>query len=93
MLSLNPLLSTLFRKIGNSYFPVIPTILLNGFYKDESFVPSFNPIDIFENIKLLINQKQTLPMKPFYKNFKGGIELNDDHMITRGLIKEFSNET
>ena len=93
MLSLTPLSRTLFRKIGNSFLPIIPTVLVNGFYNEQSFVPRFNPIDVVENIKLLLNDKETLTMKPFYKHFKGDIELTDEHMIARGVIKQFGSDS
>ena len=72
-----------------TYVPIIPMILVNG---SEGIgtgwstnVPSFNPIDIIENLRLKIEGKEMKPMRPWYRGFKGKIEkLSDTCYLTRG---------
>ena len=59
------------------YTPIIPMILVNGasgigtgFSTD---IPTFNPVDIINNIYNLMDGKKIKTMKPFYNNFKGKI--------------------
>jgi DNA topoisomerase II len=73
------------------YWPILPTILINGFEgigRDWiTKIPSFNPKDIIINIKRMINKKKPLEMKPYYKNFQGSIVfLNKKTLVTTGII-------
>ena len=66
------------------YAPIIPMILVNGAtgigtgYSTD--IPCFNPVDVIENIKLLLeNQKngtnnKLKKMHPYYHNFSGKIK-------------------
>nr|CAD7454987.1 unnamed protein product [Timema tahoe] len=60
------------------YMPVIPMILVNG--ADGigtgwmTKIPNFNPREIIANIKRMLEGEDPIPMKPWYKNFKGTIE-------------------
>eukprot|EP01130_Rhizamoeba_saxonica_P004415 TRINITY_DN1808_c0_g1_i1.p1 TRINITY_DN1808_c0_g1~~TRINITY_DN1808_c0_g1_i1.p1 ORF type:complete len:940 (+),score=205.40 TRINITY_DN1808_c0_g1_i1:57-2822(+) len=60
------------------YVPIVPLILINGEKGIgtgwSSNVPSFNPIDIVKNIKRLMDGEEMIPMKPFYRGFKGEIK-------------------
>jgi DNA topoisomerase-2 len=56
------------------FYPVLPIVLLNttigigsGF---STMVPSYNPVDIIKNIKLVLNGKQQQKMEPWYKGIK-----------------------
>ena len=61
------------------YMPVIPMTLVNG--ADgigtgwSTFVPNFNPRDIISNLRLWLEDKAMYPMKPFYRKFKGTVEM------------------
>lgn len=85
------------------YIPIIPLILVNGVNAGigtgfSSNVPSFNPLEIVEYIKCwlknksLYNEKNELylkPLVPWYKNFKGNIELVDKCKYkTTGIINK-----
>ena len=59
------------------YLPILPTVLING---SEGIgtgwstkLPSFNPLDILESIRNLINNKAIKNIKPWYRHFKGDI--------------------
>jgi len=62
------------------YCPIVPTILINGTrgigtgYSTN--IPKYNPIDICENIKLLLQEKRQKVLKPWYRGFEG--EISED---------------
>lgn len=72
------------------YVPVIPTILVNGAIGIgtgySTSIPSYNPKDIIVNLKNMLNDKDTIEMKPWYKNFKGTVTEN----YTKGSYKKVS---
>ena len=64
------------------YLPIIPMLLVNGAQGIgtgwSSSVPNFNPRDLIENIRKLINAEQPVmddlsPMMPWYQGFQGTI--------------------
>lgn len=71
------------------YVPIIPMILVNGtkgigtgFSTD---IPCYNPIEIINNIKNMIDGKEPEDMKPWYKGFTGRIEkIEDNKYMTFG---------
>lgn len=64
------------------YVPIIPMILVNGTkgigtgFSTE--IPCFNPIEIINNVKRMIDGEEPEEMKPWYKGFTGQIEKIDD---------------
>ncbi|KAK4770618.1 hypothetical protein SAY87_031150 [Trapa incisa] len=60
------------------YMPIIPTVLVNGSEGIgtgwSSYVPNYNPRDIINNVRRLLNGEMTEPMDPWYRGFKGTIE-------------------
>lgn len=81
------------------YAPIIPMVLVNGTQGIgtgfSTKIPSYNPKDIVENIRLLLNDEDQKEMTPWYRGFKGEIkmlkygryqvsgiyEIMDDHTI------------
>ena len=59
------------------YVPVVPMVLING--ADgigtgwSSNIPNYNPEDIVENLKLLMDGKEMNPMTPWFRDFKGTV--------------------
>ncbi|KAJ3428705.1 DNA topoisomerase/gyrase [Anaeramoeba flamelloides] len=59
------------------YVPIIPMILVNGCdgigtgYATK--IPNYSPREIVKNIKRKLKNKKMIPMKPYYRNFKGVI--------------------
>ena len=59
------------------YAPIIPMLLVNGAkgigtgFSTE--IPSFNPLDLIENIRLKMDSKPMKNLKPWYRNFTGTI--------------------
>lgn len=73
------------------YIPIIPMILVNG--ADgigtgwRTKIPNYNPRDILENIRLMLNGEEPKLMKPWYKNFKGSIEFcGEQRYIASGEV-------
>ena len=60
------------------YLPIIPLSLVNGAEGIgtgwSTFIPCFNPRDIVDNLKRLMNNEPYEMMYPWYKGFAGTIE-------------------
>jgi DNA topoisomerase II len=63
------------------YYPILPTILINGCdgigTGFSTKIPCYNPIDIVNNVLRLIHDEPLKDMKPWYRNHLGGIEQLD----------------
>ncbi|XP_055377306.1 DNA topoisomerase 2 [Condylostylus longicornis] len=61
------------------YMPIIPLVLVNG--ADgigtgwSTKIPNYNPRDLVSNIRLMLSGEEPKAIHPWYKNFKGTIEL------------------
>jgi DNA topoisomerase-2 len=69
------------KSIEPDYFvPIIPTVLVNGTEGIGTgfscYVPPYNPSDICANIERIIDGKELVPMKPWFKGFKGRMFLD-----------------
>ena len=74
----------------NYYVPIIPMILVNGTSGIgtgwSTNVPCYNPVDIIDNIKKMIQGKPYKELVPWYKDFNGTIEKIDENtFITKGV--------
>jgi len=81
------------------YFcPIIPMILVNG---SEGIgtgfstkITQYNPLDIVKNLKLMMNNKAPLQMTPYFKNFTGTVEYQNNNMyLIKGAYKRINDET
>jgi len=77
------------------YFPIIPTILINGTEGIacawSTTIPNYNVIDIINYLRNWINKKEeNIKLVPYYRNYKGEIELNKngDGWTSKGILKE-----
>jgi DNA topoisomerase II len=80
------------------YLPVIPTILVNGALGIgtgwSTFVPSFNPRDIVDNIKRKLADQPLKPMHPWWRGFKGSVNQDSDTMYSvKGVWKLKNSKT
>ena len=93
------------------YIPIIPMILVNGSEGIgtgwSSFIPSFNPLDIIKNIKIMINnykksledetinlQEGLTELRPWYRGYTGTIEkLDKNRYISRGKFNVVNDTT
>ncbi|KAJ6107024.1 DNA topoisomerase II eukaryotic-type [Penicillium capsulatum] len=75
------------------YMPVVPMILVNG--ADgigtgwSSSIPNYNPEDIVNNLKRLMDGETTEPMQPWFRGFTGEVvAVGGDRFKFSGIIKE-----
>ncbi|KAG9050359.1 DNA topoisomerase 2 [Tulasnella sp. UAMH 9824] len=80
------------------YVPVIPMILVNGSegigtgYSTN--IPNFNPHDIVANLRRMLRDEPLVPMKPWYRGFKGAIEKVDEGKFScNGIINKLDDST
>ncbi|GES91633.1 DNA topoisomerase II [Rhizophagus clarus] len=78
------------------YLPIIPMILVNGTEGIgtgySTYIPNYNPLDIVNNLKLMIDGENPVPMKPWYRGFQGRIEQTDeDKYKVCGTIESLNN--
>ncbi|KAF0852238.1 mitochondrial DNA topoisomerase II [Andalucia godoyi] len=75
------------------FVPIIPMLLVNGGqgvgtgYSTD--IPSYNPMDILDNVVRMLSGLEPIPMHPFFRGFKGSIvpTPTPGRYITRGLYK------
>ncbi|KAG0688568.1 DNA topoisomerase 2 [Pichia californica] len=81
------------------YTPVLPMLLVNGCEGIGSgwstSIPPFNPIDIIENIRLLMKGEDMKEMSPWFKGWEGTIIREDgkDRWRLEGIIEEIDDNT
>lgn len=61
------------------YIPIIPMVLVNGAEGIgtgwSTSIPNYDPIEIVNNLKCLLDNKEMVKMNPYYRGFKGKMEL------------------
>ena len=80
-----------------AYWPTLPLLLINGSdgiatgYSTK--VPSFNPRDVFDNVKRLLNEEMMVPMTPWFRGFKGEVvEAGDGKWRFNGIVEQDEDE-
>ncbi|KAB8234302.1 DNA topoisomerase 2 [Aspergillus alliaceus] len=75
------------------YVPVVPMVLVNG--ADgigtgwSSSIPNYNPEDIVDNLKRLMDGEEIRPMQPWFRGFTGEVTaIGGDRFKFSGIIKE-----
>ena len=60
------------------YVPILPSVLLNGAEGIgtgwSTSIPNYNPKDVVDNIKCLLNGEEMFAMDPWYRGYNGTIE-------------------
>lgn len=72
------------------FVPVIPMVLVNGCEGIgtgySTYIPPHDPKDVIANIIRIMDGKHVLPMKPYFKGFKGKVEeITPGSFVTRGV--------
>jgi DNA gyrase/topoisomerase IV subunit B len=75
------------------FIPIIPLILINGCAGTgcgfSTSIPSYNPREIIENLKLRLDNKQTMELKPWYRDYIGTIEKEGpSKYVSKGSYKK-----
>ena len=77
------------------YLPVVPVILVNGCNTGigtgwSCNVPPYNIVDIINWIKNWMkkpSERTSVKLKPWFRGFKGTVELDNKKVITKGIFK------
>ncbi|ODV78226.1 DNA topoisomerase II [Suhomyces tanzawaensis NRRL Y-17324] len=80
------------------YLPIIPMVLVNGAEGIgtgwSTNIPQFNPVDLVDNIRRLMNGEQPQEMIPWYKGWEGFIEKNgSERFKVMGKIEQVDETT
>ncbi|EGC34576.1 hypothetical protein DICPUDRAFT_4475, partial [Dictyostelium purpureum] len=81
------------------YIPIIPMILVNGTVGIgtgwSTTIPSYNPRDLVENMKLLLNKQELKPIQPWYRGFTGEIleSGKGGQYLSRGVWRKLSEHS
>lgn len=80
------------------YMPIVPLVLINGAEGIgtgwSTSVPCYNPVDIVNNLRKLMNGEETVPMTPWWRGFKGEIKLVAKHKYdVTGVIRKLNDTT
>jgi DNA topoisomerase-2 len=79
------------------YMPILPLLLINGAEGIgtgwSTMIPNYNPRDIVENVRRLLLDQPQVPMKPWYRGFKGSIEGEGDKFRVSGTMAKIDNNT
>ena len=71
------------------YMPTLPMVLVNGTEGIGTgfscYVPPFNPDDIKDNIKRILNGDDIVSMRPWFRGFKGVVHKEDDTWMMEGV--------
>jgi DNA topoisomerase-2 len=80
-----------------AYWPTLPLLLINGSdaiatgYSTK--VPSYNPRDVFDNVKRLLSEELLEPMTPWFRGFKGEVvEAGDGKWRFHGIVEQDDDE-
>ncbi|KAF9258616.1 DNA topoisomerase II [Marasmius fiardii PR-910] len=80
------------------YMPVVPMVLINGAEGIgtgwSTNIPCFNPKDIVDNLKRLMNDEEMVPMHPWWRDFKGEVKYVSKHKYdVTGIASKIDDST
>lgn len=79
------------------YAPILPMLLVNGAQGIgtgwSTNIPNYNPADLVANLRRLMDSEELLPMRPWYRGFKGPIEDDIKGYRAVGVIDEIDDTT
>ena len=71
------------------YMPTLPMVLVNGTEGIGTgfscYVPPFKPDDIKDNIKRILSGDEIIPMRPWFRGFKGVVHKEEDTWMMEGV--------
>ncbi|XP_039684960.1 DNA topoisomerase 2 [Medicago truncatula] len=81
----------------NWYIPIIPLVLVNGCHATgtcfSSDIPKYHPCEIIENVRRFLNKEEMVPMKPWYRGFRGTIKKSAKGYTINGLVERINEQT
>ena len=79
------------------YIPIIPFVLVNG---GEGIgtgfstnIPPFSPLDIINNLKLMLTGKSPKKMIPWYSGYRGKISVSGDLITFKGVYEKINTSS
>ena len=81
------------------YIPIVPMVLVNGALGIgtgwSTNIPTYNPLDIVNNLLRLLDGEKPTRMKPWFRNFTGHVKSggNSSKWVTHGTIKKINKNT
>jgi DNA topoisomerase-2 len=83
------------------FCPIIPMVLVNGAEGIgtgfSTKITQFNPLDIVENLKILMNKSNNKilnQMNPYFRNFNGNVEyIKPNEYMVNGIYQKISDDT
>ncbi|KAF9056399.1 DNA topoisomerase [Panaeolus papilionaceus] len=79
------------------YMPIIPMVLVNGAEGIgtgwSTNIPCYNPSDIVDNIRRLMNNEELVQMHPWWRGFRGEIKLVSKHKYDATGVAQKINDT
>jgi DNA topoisomerase II len=59
----------------------------------SSDIPKYHPCEIIKNVRRFLNKEEMVPMKPWYKGFRGTIEKSAKGYTVNGLVERINEQT
>lgn len=80
------------------YMPILPMVLVNGAEGIgtgwSTKIPNYDIREIVNNLRLMLDGREPLPMLPSFKNFTGSIEaLDDNRFVVNGEVSVIDDQT
>ncbi|KAL0581404.1 DNA topoisomerase 2 [Marasmius crinis-equi] len=80
------------------YLPIVPMVLINGAEGIgtgwSTNIPCYNPRDIVDNLRRLMNDEEVLPMHPWWRDFKGEVKATAKHKYDiTGIARKLDDST
>ncbi|KAL3444189.1 DNA topoisomerase [Aspergillus insuetus] len=79
------------------YIPVVPMVLING--ADgigtgwSTSIPNYNPEEIVDNLRRMMEGEEPKPMQPWFRGFKGPVTpMGNDRYKFGGIVRELSEK-
>lgn len=70
------------------------TSVLNNGIGWSTSIPSYNPVDIVENIRRIMKGEEQVPMLPWWRGFNGSIKKTGDNKYeVTGIAKKLNDTT
>lgn len=81
-----------------TYYPILPVVLINGVdgigTGFSTFIPQFNPLDIVNNLKIMMDDKEPNEMLPWFRGFTGAVtDIGKGRIQTSGIYEIINENT